>query len=189
MEDKKIRVAITHGDTNGVGYETIFKAFEDPAMLELCTPIIYGSPKAAAYHAKALGMDLQVSIINFAKEAREGRLNLLSTFDQEVKIDMGIPTPEAGEAAKTALDRALADFNEGLFDVLVTAPVAKNSIRGFDGHTSYLTQHLGEERHGLTILVSDNLRVALVTNTVSLNFHLDIGFREENRIICFKKML
>ena len=168
MEEKKIRVAITHGDTNGVGYEVIFKAFEDPAMLELCTPIIYGSPKTAAYHAKALGIEAQFSVINFAKEARDGRLNLLACYDEEVKIDLGLPTPEAGEAAKQALDRALADFKEGLFDVLVTAPIAKNSIRGFDGHTSYITQHLGDERHGLTILVSDNLRVALVTNNVSL---------------------
>ena len=50
MEERKIRVAITHGDTNGIGYEVILKAFEDPAMLDLCTPIIYGSPKVAAYH-------------------------------------------------------------------------------------------------------------------------------------------
>ena len=28
-----------------------------------------------------------------------------------------------------------------------------------------------------------------LTNTESLNFHLAIGFQEENRIICFKKML
>ena len=47
MEDKKIRVAITHGDTNGIGYEVILKAFEDPTMLEFCTPIIYGSSKVA----------------------------------------------------------------------------------------------------------------------------------------------
>jgi len=168
MEDKKIRVAITHGDTNGVGYEVIFKAFEDPAMLELFTPIIYGSAKAAAYHAKALGIDVQLHIINFAKEARDGRLNLLNTFDDEVKIELGTPTPDAGDAAKRALDRALADYQEGAFDALVTAPIAKNSIRGFDGHTSYLTQHLDSDKHGLTILVSDNLRVALVTNNVSL---------------------
>ena len=47
--NKKIRVAITQGDTNGIGYELIFKVFADPEMLELCTPIIYGSPKVAAY--------------------------------------------------------------------------------------------------------------------------------------------
>ena len=33
MEDRKTRVAITHGDTNGIGYELIFKTFSDPAML------------------------------------------------------------------------------------------------------------------------------------------------------------
>ncbi len=168
MEDKKIRVAITHGDTNGVGYEVIFKAFEDPAMLELCTPIIYGSPKLAAYHGKALGMEAQFTIINRASDAREGKLNLLTTIEEEVKVDLGIPTPEAGQAAKAALDRALADFSTDAYDVLVTAPIAKNSIRGFDGHTSYITQHLEGDAHGLTILVSDNLRVALVTNNVPL---------------------
>ena len=168
MENKKIRVAITHGDTNGVGYEVIFKAFEDPGMLELCTPIIYGSPKLAAYHGKTLGLDTQFTIITKASDAKENKINLLMTFEEEVKVDFGVPTPEADEADKKALDRALADFKEGAFDVLVTAPVAKNSIRGFDGHTSYLTQHLGDNCQGLTILVSDNLRVALVTNNVSL---------------------
>ena len=169
-QEKKIRVAITHGDTNGVGYEVIFKAFEDPAMLELCTPIIFGSPKVAAYHGKALGLEPQFTIINQAGDAKEGRLNLLTAVDEDVKVDLGYPTAEAGEAARKALDRALADFSKGLFDVLVTAPIAKNSIRGFDGHTSYLTQHLepADQKHGLTILVSDNLRVALVTNNVSL---------------------
>ena len=27
MENRKVRVAITHGDTNGIGYELIFKTF------------------------------------------------------------------------------------------------------------------------------------------------------------------
>ena len=174
MEDRKIRVAITHGDINGVGYEVIFKVFEDPAVLELFTPIIYGSPKVAVYHGKILGYEPQFNIISDARDAKDGRVNLVTTFEEEVKIDLGIPTPEAGEAAQRAIDRALADYAEGLFDVLVTAPVAKNSIHGFDGHTAYITQHLHmpgagkEQLHGLTILVSDNLRIALVTNNVSL---------------------
>lgn len=56
MEDNKIRVGITQGDINGVGYEVILKTFVDPVMLELCTPIIYGSPKVAAYHRKSLDL-------------------------------------------------------------------------------------------------------------------------------------
>ena len=40
MNNNKIRVGITQGDINGVGYEVILKAFADPVMLELCTRII-----------------------------------------------------------------------------------------------------------------------------------------------------
>ena len=75
MEDRKIRVAITHGDTNGIGYELIFKTFAEPEMLELCTPIIYGSPKIAAYHRKAMNIQANFSIINRAEDAQDGRVN------------------------------------------------------------------------------------------------------------------
>ena len=75
-QERKIRVAITQGDTNGVGYEVILKVFADPSMLELCTPIIYGSSKIAAYHRKALNLEVPYTVINHAEEARDGRLNL-----------------------------------------------------------------------------------------------------------------
>ena len=32
MEDNKIRIGITQGDINGVGYEVILKTFPDPTM-------------------------------------------------------------------------------------------------------------------------------------------------------------
>ena len=66
MEDNKIRVGITQGDINGVGYEVILKTFSDPVMLELCTPIIYGSPKVAAYHRKSLDLPTNFSIAIFS---------------------------------------------------------------------------------------------------------------------------
>ena len=50
MEERLIKVGITHGDINGIGYEVILKTFSDTRMAELCTPIIYGSSKIAAYH-------------------------------------------------------------------------------------------------------------------------------------------
>ena len=69
MEDNKIRIGITQGDINGVGYEVILKTFSDPTMLELCTPIIYGSPKVAAYHRKALDIQTNFSIVNVVEDA------------------------------------------------------------------------------------------------------------------------
>ncbi|MBR1687212.1 MAG: 4-hydroxythreonine-4-phosphate dehydrogenase PdxA [Prevotella sp.] len=173
MEDNRlIRVAITHGDTNGIGYEVILKTFEDPAMLELCTPIIYGSPKVAAYHRKALNLETNFSIINSAEEARDGRLNLLTTVEEEVKVELGHPSQEAGQAALKALDRAVEDYRKGLFDVLVTAPINKNTIQGedfhFPGHTEYIEEKLGDGAKALMILMNDRLRVALVTTHLPL---------------------
>ena len=128
MENRKIRVAITHGDTNGIGYELIFKTFAEPEMLELCTPIIYGSPKIAAYHRKALDIQASFSIINKAEDAVDGRVNLLACFDEEVKVELGQPTKESGESALKALDKAMTDFRSQLYDVLVACPVSLSNM-------------------------------------------------------------
>ena len=167
MEDKLIRVAITHGDTNGIGYEVILKTFADPEMFELCIPIVYGSPKVASYHKKLLGLQTNFSIIDKAEEAKPGRLNIIATFPEEVKIEMGVSSKEAGEAALKALDRAMTDYRSDLYDVLVTAPINKNNIQSnmfkFHGHTEYIEHCLGEGKQALMILMNGPLRVALVT--------------------------
>ena len=167
MEERKIRVAITQGDTNGVGYEVILKVFSDPNILELCTPIIYGSPKIASYHRKTLNLDVPYTIINHAEEARDGRVNLLACFDDEIKIEMGQPSQEAGAAALKALDRAMTDYRSELYDVLVTAPINKATIQSpgfhFPGHTEYIETSVGEGQKALMILMNETLRVALVT--------------------------
>ena len=134
MENRKIRVAITHGDTNGIGYEVIFKTFAEQAMLELCTPIIYGSPKVAAYHRNALGIQANFTIINSAEDAVDGKVNIIAAVDEEVKVELGQSTKEAGRAALKALEKAVADYKAGLFDVLVTAPINKNNIQGDSFH-------------------------------------------------------
>ena len=108
MEDNKIRIGITQGDINGVGYEVILKTFSDPTMLELCTPIIYGSPKVAAYHRKALDIQTNFSIVNSATEAGYNRLSVVNCTDDEVKVEFSKPDPEAGKAALGALERAIS---------------------------------------------------------------------------------
>ncbi len=151
MEQKKIRVAITHGDTNGIGYELILKVFEDPAMFDLCTPIVYGSPKVAAYHRKALDVNTQFSIIDKVEDAHDGRLNLVSTFDEEVKIEFGQATEESEQAARKAIARAKEDLKQGLYDVLVQAPMAPHAASS-------------KEDRSLTIMVCDKVRIGLLTN-------------------------
>lgn len=177
MEEKKIRVAITHGDTNSIGYEIIFKVFADPAILELCTPIIYGSPKVAAYHRKAMDLQANFTIIGSAEEAHDGKVNLLTTFDDEVKVEMGQPTTESGYAAMCAIVRALDDYRKGLFDVLVTAPVSASNIsteeHPFSSQAAFLSRSLGSE--SVAMLVCERLRVALAT--------VDMPLAEVSRVV------
>ena len=172
MENKKIRVAITHGDTNGIGYELIFKTFAEPEMFEFCTPVIYGSPKIAAYHCKALDIQGNFSIINTIGEAADNRLNLLTCFDEEVKVDLGTPTAESGAAALKALDKAMTDYRDDAYDVLVNCPVDNSNIHiegyTFGGISKYIETCLGEGNKAATLYLSDNMRMMVVAEEASL---------------------
>lgn len=171
-ENRKIKVGITHGDINGVGYEVILKTFSDPTMFELCTPVIYGSPKVATYHRKAMDIQTNFTIINSANDALNDRLNILSCTEDEVKVELTKPTQEAGKAALAALERALQDYREGLIDVLVTAPINKHTIQSdsfhFPGHTEYIEERVGDGQKALMILLKDDFRVALVTGHIPI---------------------
>ena len=126
----RLRVGITHGDFNGVGYEVILKMLDDPRILELCTPVVYGSAKIAAYYRKDLELAFNIPFnqIQQASQARTDAVNIVNVIGQEAHIAPGESTPEAGEAAFIALERAVADLKEGKIDVLLTAPINKANI-------------------------------------------------------------
>lgn len=170
MENNKIRVGITQGDINGIGYEVILKTFSDPTMFELCVPIIYGSPKVATYHRKALNMTVNFVTIDNANAASRDKLNIINCNSDDVKVEFGKTDPEAGTAAFQALQRAVEDYKSGYIDVIVTAPINKNSIQSdqfsFPGHTEFFETELGNGDKALMILMQDDFRMALVTNHV-----------------------
>lgn len=174
MERKKIRIGITHGDINGVGYEVILKTFSNPEMIDLCTPVVYGSAKVATYHRKALALpNITFTSINSAKDADPDKLNIVNCTDDDVKVELASSTAEAGKAALDALRCAVEDYRNGLIDVIVTAPINKNNIQcdefKFAGHTEFFESELGEGNKSLMILVKDNLRMALATNHVAVS--------------------
>ena len=171
-ENRRIKVGITHGDINGIGYEVILKAFSDPTMLELCTPVVYGSPKVATYHRKTMDIQTNFSIVNSVEDVQDDRLNILACTEDELKVELTKPTQEAGKAALVALERALQDYREGMIDVLVTAPINKHTIQSdsfqFPGHTEYIEERAGEGKKALMILLKDDFRVALVTGHIPI---------------------
>lgn len=164
----KLKIGISHGDINGIGYEIILKTFSNDDVLDLCIPVIYGSPKIATYHRNAIGCQTNFNVVSSAEEAKDGELNLINCFgEQDLKIDLGKPTLESGQAAYQSLDYATNDLRDGKIDAIVTAPINKNTIQNnefhFAGHTEYLEKKLGNGKKALMILMNDILRVALVT--------------------------
>lgn len=167
-QDKKLRVGITHGDINGIGYEVLIKALSDPRMVELCTPIVYGSAKIAAYYRKGMELsEYKLFQIDSPDDASETEVNIINVVGEDCKLEPGQSDPAGGKAALIALERATADLRDGLIDVLVTAPINKHAIHGedfaFAGHTEYLQERVGEGRQALMIMCADKLRVALAT--------------------------
>ncbi len=172
--NEKLRVGITHGDTNGIGYETILKLLADERIADIATIIIYGSAKAAAYYRKGMNLaPVQLNRIDSAADARDGAFNIINVVSEDLKIEPGTPSREAGAAAAAALDAAVADLRAGAIDALVTCPIDKHSIQSetfaFPGHTEYLETALTDdntaenEHHAMMVLATDNLRVALAT--------------------------
>ena len=154
MSTRKIRVAITHGDINGISYEVVLKIFEDERILELFTPILYGSSHVANFWKAHLGLEhVSWQVIRQASEAKDGVLNILDCTTGREQVEIGQPTDSAGRAAFEALERATADIRMGLCDVLVTAPINKavmpRDLFPFNGHTDYLerSQHAHLANH------------------------------------------
>ncbi len=171
---EKIILGITQGDTNGVGYEVIIKALSDSRLLEMCTPIIYGSSKAFGFYKKGIPEteSINTNVITSAKDAHPKRVNIINSVPESSQIEPGQSTQDGAMAAIVALEAAVKDLKEGAINVLVTAPFNKRGVtlESFKhaGHTEYLVQAF-EAEDGLMFLCSENLKVGVATGHIALS--------------------
>lgn len=173
MNNTKLKIGITHGDINGIGYEIILKTLADTGIYDMCVPIVYGSSKIAAYYRKSIGMDnFSFNLIKYPVEANPKRANLINVLNDDFKAEPGVATPLSGKAAFISLERATDDLKKGLIDALVTAPINKYVIQSnqfqFPGHTEYLQNKFGSE-DVLMFLISENLKIGTLTGHVPVS--------------------
>ena len=166
-ESQKIKVGITQGDMNGVGPEIILKTFMDPAILEICTPIIFSSTKVMNNQRRVSASEsFNFNLIRDLDTLNASRANLFNCFDEDVNVEFGKPSPLAGKNALKCIDVACEALLSNKIDVLVTAPVDNHSVSidlpTFTGQTGSLQQKLGAEQ-SLMLLLNNNLRVGLLT--------------------------
>lgn len=172
MENKLILAGITQGDINGIGYEVIIKALNDPSINDICVPVVYGSPKVAAYHRKVLNINnFNFNNIRSAEEANPKKANMINCLGDDVRVELGKSTREGGEASLASLELAVDDLLKGKIDVLVTAPIDKHNMQSdkfsFRGHTDYLKAKLNAD-DVLMLMICESMKIGFVTEHLPL---------------------
>jgi 4-hydroxythreonine-4-phosphate dehydrogenase len=178
MENKEILVGISQGDINGIGYEVIIKTLMDSLITDICIPVVYGSPKVAAYHRKALNINnFSFNNVRSPEEAHHKRANMINCLDDNAHVELGKSTTHGGEAALISLEKAVSDLKDGKIDVLVTAPIDKHNVQSeafhFTGHTEYLKSRFGADEV-LMFMISENIRIGVATGHVPLREVADL---------------
>jgi len=173
MKGDRIILGITQGDINGISYEVIMKSLADNRILELCTPVVYGSPKVAAYHRKALELEnFSFNTIRSVDEVVMRRANIINCIDDSARVELGKSTPYAGEASLRSLEAAVKDLAEGKLDAIVTGPINKSNIKSdqfnFNGHTEFLETRF-KSGGILMLMVNELLRIGVVTSHIPLS--------------------
>lgn len=170
--NNKVKVAISCGDINGVGLETIIKSFLDTRMFELCTPLVYGNHHISKAYRKQIGIqDFSFNLIKNHDKSNQKKVNLISINDEKMDVSFGTVTDQAGKLAYESITNATDALASNHADVLVTAPIHKQNIpweyEDIKGHTEYLA-HYANEDHPLMMMVHNNMRVGVVTGHLPL---------------------
>jgi 4-hydroxythreonine-4-phosphate dehydrogenase len=170
---KKLRIGITIGDINGIGPELIIKAFAEPPLRELFTPIIYGSSRVLNTYRKLLSTDkFSYNVIQTPDQAQPKRVSVIECIPGVEEVEVGKPSAAGGLAAYQALKAATEHLKSGEIDALVTLPIDKSTIRSkefdFPGHTEFLGKTFNRDT-SLMLMISDHLKVATVTGHVPLS--------------------
>lgn len=169
---KPFKIGISHGDFNGISYEIILKTFADSRMLLMATPILYGQSKVLSYYKKSLGVeDFNYSLTRDVRQAWQNKFNIVNITDDDLKIEPGLLTEQAGKMATLSLKRAVDDLLKGYLDAIVTAPLnpalLKSESFPFVGQSDYLSSLFNHQDY-LELFVSDYLKIGMVTPDIPM---------------------
>ena len=168
---KNLKIGISIGDINGIGLEVILKTFKDRRMLDICTPIVFGSTKLINDYKKILSLEnISFHSIKDIKHTKAKKINILECWNENVALRLGENNEDGGKYAFLSLEKASTELVENTIDALVTAPINKKNIQSdkfsFPGHTEYLADKKKEDV--LMLMTTDSLKVGVVTSHIPL---------------------
>ena len=83
-------IGITIGDINSISPEVIIKALNDSRILNLLTPVIYGSSKVLSYYRKMLDLnDFNFGQLQDKSHLNHKKINVVNCWEEVIEIHSG----------------------------------------------------------------------------------------------------
>ncbi len=171
-EQKRPVIGISVGDLNGIGIEIIIKTFSDNRILELCTPVIFGSNRVINFYKKSIpDINLNYVSIKEISKINPKQVNIVTLWEEEIEIQPGQMTETGGKYGVQSLQAAVKALKEKTIDALVTAPLNKFTMQSsefnFTGHTPFLKEAFRAD-DVLMLMIADNMKVGLLTEHLAI---------------------
>jgi len=159
------KLAVTIGDTGGIGPEVVLKALSSVA--DECLPIIIGDLSVIEEAVRAFGITQSIKTIRDVEDASPSPGILWCMDMKSLKsYAKGKPAAENGKACVDYIRKAVGLAMERKVNGIVTAPISKEALKlaGFPwpGHTEMLAEFTRAKEYAM-MLVGGPLRVILVT--------------------------
>jgi 4-hydroxy-L-threonine phosphate dehydrogenase PdxA len=182
----KPRIAIATGDAAGIGAEVSLKAALEPAIKQICYPILVSDPDLVQRHAKACGIAADIHVIDRIDDADWTRgVNVLTCrMPEAAKLDFGTHSAESGRAALAFAAAAIRAALAGEVDGVVAAPHNQTSIAlagiTFDGYPSFVARETGLHPDDVYLMLCfGDTRIAHCTLHVSVKRALALITRDK----------
>ncbi len=186
-------IGITMGDPAGIGPEIAVKTLMDPAICEVCRPILVGEAEVFRHIAHHLSIPANFNLIQEIEEARfgDGCINVLDLHTASFEdLQWGEVSAQCGEASFQSVKKVIELAMEGKLDATVTGPIHKKAIHdagySFAGHTEIYAHYTGTKKYAM-LLVEDHIKVIHVSTHVSLRQACDLV--KQDRIIQVTELL
>lgn len=161
-------IGITMGDPAGIGPELIVKALSDPALYEICRPLVLGDPGALALHLAGgkAGSFREISH-PYETQGKFGTVDLIAVCHLSREcVEPGLPTVEGGAAMVDCIVTAVEMAKRREIAAMVTCPISKALMHRaghhYEGHTQLIAERTGT-RDFVMMLAGERLRVTLAT--------------------------
>jgi 4-hydroxythreonine-4-phosphate dehydrogenase len=183
------KIAITTGDSAGIGPEIALKAALDPAVRAACNPVLVSDPRLLERHAEACGITAEFHVVDQIAGAdwSGGKLNVLACPQPAAAaLPFSVTDAASGRASLAFASRAIKAALAGEVDAVVAAPQNETAIGlagiKFDGHPSFVARETGTDENDVyMMLCAGEMKITHVTLHQSVRHAIEMITHEKVR--------